>query len=72
MALRALMSKDITSLPCTATVLDAAKFMTDMNVGSVIVMEDETTCGILTDRDIVTKVVSQGKDPLAVRRYRMK
>lgn len=65
MALSALMSKDITSLPSTATVLDAAKFMTDMNVGSVIVMKDGAPSGIITDRDITTKVLAQGKDPKA-------
>jgi len=63
MSLRTLMSKEITSLPVTASVLDAAKFMTDMNVGSVIVMKGDTPSGILTDRDIVTKVLARDKDP---------
>ena len=63
MSLKPLMSKEITSLPSTATVLDAAKFMTDMNVGSVIIMKDDIPSGILTDRDIVAKVLAQGKDP---------
>lgn len=63
MSLRLLMSKEITLLPSTATVLDAAKFMTDMNVGSVIIMKDDIPSGILTDRDIVAKVLAQGKDP---------
>lgn len=63
MALRDLMIKDVTSLPPTASVLDAAKFMADMNVGSVIVMKDNSPSGFLTDRDIVTKVLVQGKDP---------
>jgi CBS domain-containing protein len=63
MALRDLMIKDVTSLPPTASVLDAAKFMADMNVGSVIVMKDNRPSGFLTDRDIVTKVLAQGKDP---------
>jgi signal-transduction protein with cAMP-binding, CBS, and nucleotidyltransferase domain len=63
MALRDLMIKDVTSLPPTASVIDAAKFMADMNVGSVIVMKDNSPSGFLTDRDIVTKVLAQGKDP---------
>jgi signal-transduction protein with cAMP-binding, CBS, and nucleotidyltransferase domain len=63
MALRDLMIKDVTSLPPTASVVDAAKFMADMNVGSVIVMKDNSPAGFLTDRDIVTKVLAQGKDP---------
>ncbi len=63
MALRDLMIKDVTSLPPAASVSDAAKFMADMNVGSVIVMKDNSPSGFLTDRDIVTKVLAQGKDP---------
>jgi signal-transduction protein with cAMP-binding, CBS, and nucleotidyltransferase domain len=67
MSLNALMSKDITSLPATATVVDAAKFMTDMNVGSVIIMKGGAPSGILTDRDIATKVLAQGKNPLTTK-----
>lgn len=63
MSLKALMIKEVTSLPPSASVLDAAKFMTDMNVGSVIVMKDNSPSGFLTDRDIVSKVLAQGKDP---------
>jgi CBS domain-containing protein len=63
MSLKPLMTKELTSLPSTATVLDAAKYMTDMNVGSVIVVDDDKPSGILTDRDIVTKVLSRDKDP---------
>ncbi len=63
MSLKPLMTKEITSLPSSATVLDAAKYMTDMNVGSVIVMKGDAISGILTDRDIVTKVLAEGKDP---------
>jgi CBS domain-containing protein len=34
-----------------------------MNVGSVIIMKDDIPSGILTDRDIVAKVLAQGKEP---------
>ncbi len=67
MSLKPLMTKELTSLPSAATVLDAAKYMTDMNVGSVIVVDDDKPSGILTDRDIVTKVLSQDKDPKTTR-----
>jgi CBS domain-containing protein len=63
MAIKQLMIKDVTSLPAHATVLDAAKFMTDMNVGTVIVTVEDSPSGLITDRDIVTKVLAQGKDP---------
>jgi len=46
------------------TVLDAAKKLADLNVGSMpICGEDDRLKGMLTDRDIVVKVLAQGKDP---------
>lgn len=66
MSLKPLMSKIITSLPARATALDAAKFMTDMNVGSVIVVEGNKPVGIVTDRDIMTKVIIEGRNPQTV------
>ena len=62
MSLKELMTEDVTYLPSTATVLDAAKFMTSMNVGSVIVADGESPSGLITDRDIVAKVIALGKD----------
>lgn len=66
MSLKKLMTEEITSLPANATILDACKFMTDMNVGSVIVMDDGKPAGVLTDRDIMVKVMVGEKDPKAV------
>jgi CBS domain-containing protein len=47
-------------------VATAAKLMKSGNVGSVPVIESEKTrklVGIVTDRDLVMKVVAEGKDP---------
>jgi CBS domain-containing protein len=57
------MTREVTSLPESASVLDAAKFMTDMNVGSVVVVDGSRPLGILTDRDIMIKTMVTGKDP---------
>lgn len=62
MSLKTLMTEDVTYLPSTASVLDAAKFMTTMNVGSVIVADDDSPSGLITDRDIVSKVIALDKD----------
>lgn len=68
MSLVHLMTKEITSLPETATALDAAKYMTDMNVGSVIITDEKNKpVGIITDRDITTKIVATEKDPKTVK-----
>jgi len=67
MSLKAFMTKEITTLPSTATVLDAAKFMTDMNVGSIIVTDNNRPRGLVTDRDVVAKVIAQGKDSRSIK-----
>ncbi len=46
------------------TVLQAAKKLADLNVGSLpICGEDNRLKGMLTDRDIVVKVLAAGGDP---------
>ena len=46
------------------TVVDAAKKLADLDVGSMpICGEDNRLKGMLTDRDIVVKVLAAGKDP---------
>ncbi|MEU7062392.1 CBS domain-containing protein [Streptomyces sp. NPDC053429] len=46
------------------SVLEAARKMTDLGVGALpICGNDDRLKGVLTDRDIVVKVLGQGKDP---------
>ncbi|MFD7630518.1 CBS domain-containing protein [Streptomyces sp. NPDC059851] len=50
------------------TVLEAAKEMTQMGVGAMpICGTDDRLKGMLTDRDIVVKVLGVGKDPAQVK-----
>jgi CBS domain-containing protein len=60
----------MTSNPCSIDadkpVSYAAKMMKDENVGMAPVVEGERLVGALTDRDIVTRVVADGKDPDSV------
>jgi CBS domain-containing protein len=50
------------------TVLDAAKKLAQLDVGAMpICGEDDRLKGMLTDRDIVVKVLAQGKDPARTR-----
>src|SRR5262249_37354762 len=49
-----------------ASVLDAARAMQEEDVGSIPVVDtDEVLFGMITDRDIVLRVVAGGKDPTA-------
>jgi CBS domain-containing protein len=50
------------------TVLDAAKRLAELDVGAMpICGADKRLKGMLTDRDIVVKVLAQGKDPASVK-----
>ena len=61
------MTENVEVIDSQATVLDAAKRLTDLDIGAMPICDGERLRGMLTDRDIVTKVVSQGKDPAKVR-----
>src|SRR3954449_5077019 len=50
------------------SIADAAKRLAELNVGAMAICgEDNRLKGMLTDRDIVVKVVAQGKDPSTTR-----
>ena len=55
---RDIMTKSVISVDSSITVNEAAKMMEDAKVGAVIVMENNTPIGIVTDRDFAIKVVA--------------
>ncbi len=65
---RDIMTGDPECIGENETVLDAAKRLADLDVGAMpICGEDDRLKGMLTDRDIVVKVLAQGKDPASVK-----
>jgi CBS domain-containing protein len=53
-----------TTVRTSQIVAEAANNMRQMDVGSMIVVDDAgTVVGIVTDRDIAVRVVAEGKDP---------
>jgi CBS domain-containing protein len=46
-----------------ASVMDAAMLMNEHKVGSLVVLEGDRICGIITERDILERVVVQRLDP---------
>ena len=63
-----LLAKDIMwanppMIPPSATLKDAAEKMTKVNAGVLPVGRDGKVEGVITDRDIVIRAVSKGKDP---------
>jgi CBS domain-containing protein len=58
------MTSDCECIGENETVQDAAKKLKELNVGSMpICGEDDRLKGMLTDRDIVVKVIAEGQDP---------
>ena len=55
--------EEIASLPPSASVFDAVTLMCDRRIGSVLVMDGERLVGILTERDVLWRVVVIGNDP---------
>jgi len=49
------------------TVLEAATYMVDCNVGAVPVLDDTKLVGIFSERDIMKRVVTEGRNPLTTR-----
>jgi len=53
-----IMTKEVISVDASVNVNDAAKMMEDAKVGAVIVMENNSPVGIITDRDFAIKIVA--------------
>lgn len=50
------------------TLVDAARKLRDLNVGSLpICGDDDRLQGMITDRDIVVRCIAEGKDPSTVK-----
>ena len=63
-AVREVMSTEPCTCSSSSSILDAAQFMRDRNIGDVIVTKDDgTICGMVTDRDIAVRAVANEQDP---------
>ena len=64
---REIMSRDVTCVGEKESLAEAARKMSELNVGSLpICGEDNRLHGMLTDRDIVVKALGQGRNPAEV------
>jgi CBS domain-containing protein len=66
MTLSAVGSRHPVSCPRSATVADVARRMEESNVGCVVVVEGRLPVGIVTDRDLVLRVLRVARDPRGV------
>lgn len=56
----------VMSIGRQATVLDAAVLMNDFKIGALVVIECARVVGIITERDILSRVVAARRDPVEV------
>lgn len=51
------MSKNVKTVEPSATVVEAAEVMKNHKIGGLVIVDDEKPVGIITERDIVYKIV---------------
>jgi CBS domain-containing protein len=62
---REVMTPAPVALPADTPVTEAAKRMRDQGIGAVLVYDDTTLCGLVTDRDIVIRAIAEDRSPSA-------
>src|SRR5579862_1421540 len=55
--------RKVYSVEATRTVLEAARYMMEHNIGALPVLRDGNLAGILSERDIMNRVVAVGRTP---------
>ena len=59
-SIQSLMSDQIVQISKDSSVTDAAKIMTDRRVSSIVILEDKRLVGIVTDRDLRSRILAEG------------
>lgn len=62
-SVRDTMTADPRSIGASASVVEAARLMREEHIGSLPITDDEKLVGMITDRDITTRVVAEAADP---------
>jgi CBS domain-containing protein len=59
--------RPVYSVQRDATVLEAVRFMAERNIGAIPILDETRLVGILSERDVMTRVVARTQDPGKVR-----
>src|SRR5438034_6643802 len=62
-SVRNTMTENPRSIKASASVVEAARLMREEHIGSLPITDDEQLVGMITDRDITTRVVAAAADP---------
>ena len=63
MLVEEVMAKEVVDIDCNKTVYEACKKYSENKVGCLVVMDNNIIVGIITERDIIERVILQNKDP---------
>lgn len=63
-SVRDTMTQNPRSIKASASVVEAARLMREDHIGSLPITDDEQLVGMITDRDITTRVVAEAADPV--------
>lgn len=63
MLISEIMSKDVVKVDNNKSVYDICNIYKDKGVGSLVVIKDDMVVGIVTERDIIERVIIKLKDP---------
>ena len=62
-SVRDTMTQNPSTIGASASVVEAARLMREEHIGSLPITDNERLVGMLTDRDITTRVVAEAADP---------
>lgn len=60
---REVMTTNVFAVTVDSPVLDVVRLMVEKNIGSVVVFQGENAAGIITQRDVMDRVVLRGLNP---------
>lgn len=66
MKVKDVMTRDVISVSPKTNVIEAAKKMKSANIHTVLVIQNRKLAGIVVDRDLVLRVLAEGKDPAKI------
>jgi len=67
MLVKEVMNDKVLTAPKETLIKDAARIMTKYRIGSLVILEKSKLIGIVTERDILGKVVARGDDPRIIK-----
>jgi len=62
-----IMTKNVAVIDQNATIQQAATILRKRNIHGLVIVKGKSVIGVLTDKDIISKVVAENKSPLTVK-----